>query len=65
MHGAHTAFPMFGVKIPECEQNLLGHTRDFIVITDEAIQKECLEGRQMVWFVDVTTETKPMGVASW
>jgi len=65
MHGAHTVFPLFGVKIPEFEQNLLGHTRDFIVITDEAIQKECLEGRQMVWFVDVTTESKPMGVASW
>ena len=34
-------------------------------VTDEAIQKECLEGRQMVWFVDITTETKPTGVASW
>ena len=38
--------------------------RDFLVITDEAIQKECLEGRQMVWFVDAISETKPFGVAS-
>jgi hypothetical protein len=65
MHGAHTTFPLFGMEIEEFSKNLLGKTRDFIVITDEAIQKECLEGRQMVWFVDVTTETKPMGVASW
>lgn len=65
MHGAHTVFPMFGVDIPEFANNYLGRVRDFIVVTDEAIQKECLEGRQMVWFVDITTETKPFGVASW
>ena len=65
MHGAHTVFPMLGMDVPEFEKNLLGRKRDFIVVTDEAIQKECLEGRQMVWFVDITTETKPFGVASW
>ena len=65
MHGAHTVFPVFGMEVPEFSKNLLGKTRDFLVITDEAIQKECLEGRQMVWFVDATTETKPFGVASW
>ena len=65
MHGAHTVFPMLGVDVPEFEKNLLGRVRDFVVITNEAIQKECLEGRQMVWFVDVTTETRPFGVASW
>jgi hypothetical protein len=65
MHGAHTVFPMLGMDVPEFSKNLLGKTRDFIVVTDEAIQKECLEGRQMVWFVDITTETKPFGVASY
>ena len=65
MHGAHTVFPLPGVELPEFAKNLLGKKRDFIVVTDEAIQKECLEGRQMVWFVDVTTESKPFGVASW
>ncbi len=65
MHGAHTVFPMLNVDVPEFEKNLLGRKRDFIVVTDEAIQKECLEGRQMVWFVDITTESKPFGVASW
>ena len=65
MHGGHTTFPMLGVPIEEFQKNLLGKVRDFVVITDEAIQKECLEGRQMVWMVDVTTETKPFGVSSW
>ena len=53
------------MEIAEFSKNLLGRVRDFVVITDEAIQKECLEGRQMVWFVDVTTETKPFGVSTW
>ena len=65
MHGAHTVFPMLGVEVAEFEKNYLGRKRDFIVVTNEAIQKECLEGRQMVWIIDVTTETKPFGVASW
>jgi hypothetical protein len=65
MHGAHTVFPVLGMELAEFSKNLLGKVRDFVVITDEAIQKECLEGRQMVWFVDITTETKPFGVASW
>ena len=65
MHRAHTVFPLPAMQLAEFSKNLLGKTRDFVVITDEAIQKECLEGRQMVWFIDVTTETKPFGVSSW
>ena len=65
MHGAHTAFPVLGMQVAEFSKNLLGRVRDFVVITDEAIQKECLEGRQMVWFVDVTAETKPFGISTW
>jgi hypothetical protein len=65
MHGAHTVFPVLGVEMLEFSDSMLGKTRDFVVITDEAIQKACLEGRQMVWVVDVTTETKPFGVANW
>jgi hypothetical protein len=65
MHGAHTVFPMLDVQVPEFAKNLLGRKRDFIVVTDEAIQKECLEGRQMVWFIDISTETKPFGVSNW
>jgi hypothetical protein len=65
MHGAHTVFPLLQVDVPEFARNLLGRVRDFIVVTDEAIQKECLEGRQMVWVVDITTETKPFGVSNF
>jgi hypothetical protein len=65
MHGAHTTFPMLAHNVPEFEKNLLGKKRDFLVVTNEAIQKECLEGRQMVWFLDMTNEKKMFGVSSW
>jgi hypothetical protein len=63
--GAHTAFPVLGVPIAEFAHDKLGRTRDFVVITDEAIANECQEARQMVWFVDITDEKRPMVVSSW
>ena len=65
MHGAHTVFPVLRMPIEEFSKNLLGKRRDFVAVTGEAILKECLEGRQMVWFVDVSTETRPIGVSTW
>jgi hypothetical protein len=63
--GAHTAFPLLGVEIPEFAKDRDGRLRDFVVVTDEAIANECLEARQMVWIADITTESKPFGVSSW
>ena len=39
--------------------------RDFLVAVGETTANECLENRQMVRMLDITTETKPFGVASW
>jgi hypothetical protein len=63
--GAHTVFPVLGVQVSEFAKDKDGRTRDFVVITDEAIANECLEARQMVWIADITAESKPFGVASW
>jgi len=63
--GAHTAFPLLGVTVGEFARDKDGRTRDFVVVTNEAIANECLEARQMVWIADITTESKPFGVASW
>ena len=63
--GAHTAFPVLGVEVAEFAKNRDGKTRDFVVITSESLANECLEARQMVHIVDITTELKPFGVASW
>jgi len=39
--------------------------RDFIVAVGETTANECLENRQMVRVLDITTESKPFGVSSW
>jgi hypothetical protein len=62
--GAHTAFPVLGVPIAQFKHEKAA-IRDFVVVTDEEILNECQEPRQMVWFVDVTSEARPMVVSSW
>src|SRR6185312_1727852 len=64
-NGAHTTFPMPGMAIAEFAQDKDGQKRDIVMIVDEAIRNECGEPRQMVWFADVTTETRPMIISSY
>ncbi|WGS21987.1 MULTISPECIES: hypothetical protein [unclassified Bradyrhizobium] len=65
LNGAHTTFPMPGMPITEFARDKDGQTRDIVMIVDEAIQNECGEARQMVWFADVTTEVRPMVISSY
>jgi hypothetical protein len=39
--------------------------RNFIVAVGETIGNECLENRQMVSVLDITTESRPYGISSW
>jgi hypothetical protein len=64
-NGAHTTFPVLDMPIAEFGKDKIGKVRNFVVITDEQIQNECLEPRQFVWFVDVTVENRPVSVATW
>jgi len=64
-NGAHTVFPMLKMPIAEFAKDKLGATRDIVMIVDEQIQNECSEPRQMVWFVDVTIENKPMVISNF
>jgi hypothetical protein len=64
-NGAHTVFPMLNIPIQEFADDKLGRVRNFVVVTDEQIQNECLEPRQMVWFVDITVEKRPVSVATY
>lgn len=65
LFGAHTTFPVLGVNIPEFAKDKIGRKRDFVVVTDEEIPNGCQEARQMVWIVDITVESRPMGVANY
>ncbi len=64
-NGAHTTFPLLGMDIPEFAKDKGGNPRDFVVITSEAIRKNCQEFRQMVWIADITSETRPLGVSTY
>jgi hypothetical protein len=63
--GAHTAFPLLGVDIAEFAKMQEGKVRDFLVVPGESLANECLEARQMVHILDITTESAPFGVATW
>ena len=65
MVGAHTVFPVLGVKMAEFANDQKGAVRDFVVITDEQIANECGEARQMVWIVDITVEAHPQVVSNY
>ena len=64
LNGAHTTLPLLKMPIAEFAKDKDG-TRDIVMIVDEEILNECLEPRQMVWFVDVTIETRPMVVSNY
>jgi hypothetical protein len=64
-NGAHTVFPMLKMPMAEFAKDKEGKVRDFIMIVDEQIRNECDEARQMVWFVDVTIESRPMVVSNF
>ena len=62
--GAHTAFPMLGMEVPEFAKD--GNSkRDFVLIVNEAIADNCREARQMAWIADVTVEAKPQIVSNF
>ncbi len=63
--GAHTTFPILKMDIAEFARDNDGRVRDFVAIVDESLVNECQEARQMLWMVDVTTESKPFGVSNW
>ena len=63
--GAHTTYPVLGMEIAEFAKDKDARKRDIVVVTGETFRNECQEARQMVIFVDVTDETRPVGVSSW
>ncbi|MBN8919929.1 MAG: hypothetical protein J0H62_04365 [Rhizobiales bacterium] len=63
--GAHTTFPMLKMPMKEFAKDKVGAVRDFVMIVNEQILNECQEARQMVYFADVTIESRPMIVSNF
>jgi hypothetical protein len=64
-NGAHTTYPLPKMPIAEFAKDKEGATRDFVMIVDEALANECGEPRQMIWFADISVESKPMMVSNY
>jgi hypothetical protein len=62
--GAHTAFPILGIEIPEFAKHSEGRVRDFVLVVSESLAEGCNEARQMAWMVDVSDEPRPFPVAA-
>jgi hypothetical protein len=63
--GAHTAFPLLGLDIPEFAKMKGGPRRDFLAVTGESLAEDCRDSRQMVHFLDITSEAAPLGVSTF
>ncbi len=63
--GAHTAYPLLQMQLPEFAKQKNGKVKDFVAVIGETVANECQEFRQTMRLVDVTDEAKPMGVSTW
>ena len=63
--GAHTAWPMPGMDIPDYAADSEGGTRDIAVLVSEATANECQQTRHVAWFVDMTDEAHPFPISSF
>lgn len=63
--GAHTAFPILGLEVPEFAKDSEGAKRDFVLVVNEAVTHGCREARQMAWMVDVSDEARPFPVSGY
>ena len=51
--------------MPRTLAEICENVRDFVVLVSEAIANECREFRQGSFLIDITTETRPFGVATF
>ena len=66
LHGAHTTLPMLNVSPPEFEDFTEGQTRNMLAVINEAGGSGgCDEAHQMVYMMDITTETEPHFVSNY
>jgi len=65
--GTDMSFPLLQVHLPEFAKQKDGFLKDFLAVIGEghADLYECQDARQMMRIFDITTESKPVGVATW
>jgi hypothetical protein len=61
----HSVLPLMGMEIKEFARDTKGKVRDFLLVLPEPLANECNEERQMMFIVDITHESKPLGVSTF
>jgi hypothetical protein len=62
--GAHTAFPILGIEVPDFARDK-DSKRDIVLVVNESLVNECAEARQMAWIADITVEAKPQFISNF
>lgn len=62
--GAHTVFPVIQQPVPDFAASP-NSVRDFVVLVNEAGGNRCSDNRQMVYVVDISRPSRPMGIANY
>jgi len=66
--GGHTAIPIFGIPIPESQQNFLDGTPqkwDLLAVTSEDTTNDCLgQPWKNIWLLDITNDIAPWNIAT-
>ncbi len=64
--GAHTAWPVMGIPVPEQAKFINASPRDFVMLVSESFATECQEdAHDMVFLVDISDESRPFPVANY
>lgn len=64
--GAHTAWPIMDIDVPERAHFIGATPRDFVVLISESFADACRENaHHMVFMVDVSDESRPFPVANY
>lgn len=62
--GAHTAFPLLQVQLPEFAKDN-DSVKDFLAQIGEEYRDDCSQDRQFLRIFDITYESHPVGVSTW
>ncbi len=65
--GVHTAKPIYGIEVPDYDDDAKNRVRDFLLIPSEAggDARRCQSTRDVMFIVDITQEDKPFPVSTY
>lgn len=63
-NGGHTAFPVFGIIVPQHANFTKFKTRDILVTVSESTGNQCTEAPHFAYLLDITSEARPWPIST-